>query len=483
MMAAWPDPVALGERVAVHFEVRRLPNARLLWLNGRWLTDVGMASAEQGAREGFVARLLDDFAVTSGASDVPGTRDCAHTLYADRYGGTGGALHGGSGRCGIRNGFIAKGIGKTPLVDENVDVYHRSGRLPLGEAIAETIHAEIVNRELPWGAVRTVAIIDAGFEYPHGPDAEPRRAAILVRPSFIRPAHFERSIFFGSGGRRDSAQFQDAGRVREACANAASSTLAPPLREMFRRFAQQLGTARARRLWQGRFLSSNVSIDGALVDFGSFRALPNWRRTVGLAGECFGAEAEHLRHTFISVAGYFAKYAPRALEGLDLRPFLCELAATERASFLDACLEGIGAGSSCADPDARDLGESFDEYYRCQQAARTGVDVAGGCRWIHDAFTGRAARPATLRERAAEARLLEAIRHAERTQAPAGVSMARAEGFFRPRPLLTYDASMRRARRIERLAGRDDAPARVARHIAREIALNAGSRLLTVEAA
>jgi hypothetical protein len=68
--------------------------------------------------------------------------------------------------------------------------------------------------------------------------------------------------------------------------------------------------------------------------------------------------------------------------------------------------------------------------------------------------------------------LLAAIRAAEVSQEPGGVSLRRAGEFFRPRVLLTYDASNRRARRIERLAGRRDAPQLVRRHITREISFN-----------
>jgi hypothetical protein len=468
------DPSVLSAHIAVPFEVRRLPHARLLWLNERWLIEAGIAPDDAHARASFAARILRDFAVTSRVSDLSGTSACQHTLYADRYGGTGGAVPGGSGRCGSKDGFIAKGIGKTPLVAEHVDIYHKNGRMSVAEAIRETVSAEIANHELPWGAVPIVAIIDAGFDFPYGEAAEPRRAAIAVRPSFIRPAHFERSIFFGAGGTRDSPQFQDALRVRDATRAAVAMPMAyPSLLEMFRRFAQQIGVARARRLWQGRFLSSNVSIDGALVDFGSFRAVPNWRRTIGVAGERFGAETEQVRQTFLSVAGFFGKYAPQALNGLDPRSYLRDLVALERASFLDACLSGLGARKASDSAPARELAACIEDYYRSQQAARTGVDVAGDCRWIHDAFTGRAAsRPGTSHEAAAEARLLAAIRAAEASGELGGVSMRKAAEFFRPRALLTYDASNRRARRIERLAGRSDAPRIVEQHIAREIALN-----------
>jgi hypothetical protein len=115
----------------------------------------------------------------------------------------------------------------------------------------------------------------------------------------------------------------------------------------------------------------------------------------------------------------------------------------------------------------------IEAYYHCQQAARTGVDVAGDCRWIHDALTGRAAaQPGAGHEQAAEAQLVAAIRAAEASRELGGVSLRKAAEFFRPRTLLTYDASDRRARRIERLAGRSEAPQLVQQHIAREVAFN-----------
>jgi hypothetical protein len=468
------DPVALGEHVGVPFEVRRLPSARLLWLNERWLIEAGMAPSDIAARECFAARMLRDFAVTSVASDVPGTSACESHLLADRYGGSAGELHGGSGRCGSKDGFIAKGIGKTPLVTEQVDIYHKNGRMSVGEAIRETINAEIVNRELPWGAIPTVAIIDAGFDFPYGEQREPRRAAIVVRPAFIRPAHFERSIFFGTGGYRDSPQFNDALRVRDAArAAAAAPGTYPSLVETFRRFSQQIGVARARRLWQGRFLSSNVSIDGALVDFGSFRALPNWRRTIGVAGECFGAEMEQLRRAFLSVAAYFGKYAPRHLDGLDPRAYLRELAQVEHAAFLDSCFAGCGVGDR-GDSAARALAAAFDAYYHCQQGGRIGVDVAASSRWIYDAFVPRAGRPpANERECGVEQSLLDAIRAAAPSTSLDDACFHKARDYFKPRSLLTYEASDRRARRIERLvAGRADAARVVQAHIASELASN-----------
>lgn len=439
------DPGELSPHVLVPFAVRPLERARLLWLNERWLIEAGFDPGDSEERARFAARLVRDFAVTSTQSS-PG--DDTPRLFADRYGDTDGGIHGGSGRCGSKDGFIAKGVGRTPLASPHADVYHRNGFMSLGEALREAVSGEILGRELPWGAVPVVAIIDAGFEFKYGPNGESRRAAIAVRPSFVRPAHFERSIYFGSGGHPQSEQFLDALRVREAiravCGDAARY---PTILEMFSRFAQQLGAARALRLWLGRFLTSNISIDGAVVDFGAFRTVPNWRRILGVAGENFGAEFMQLRHGFLSVAAYFGKYCPQSLEHVDVRAYLRGLEEVEQRSFIGTCLQELGTND-------REVAQAILAYYRRQQARVIGVDVAAQCHWIHEALSGRRgpqdAPPGP--ELDAERALIDALERAGARQDSVAVTRARALHFFRPRTRLIYDTADKAARRIERLA-------------------------------
>jgi hypothetical protein len=176
------------------------------------------------------------------------------------------------------------------------------------EAIREAISAEIAHIELPYGSVPVVAIL--GFSNIADGDA------IVVRPNCIRPAHFERSIFFGSAGLEGSDQRRDAIRTEDAvrAAELDSGGLAD-VGGMFRKFAQQIGASFAHRLWQGRFLTSNISVTGALLDFGSFRAVPSWRRFVGLPEETFGLEHHYLQIAWRSVISSFRKYSqdPRTL--------------------------------------------------------------------------------------------------------------------------------------------------------------------------
>ena len=333
------DPRRLSSWATVEFPVRPIETARLAWLNHRWFLEHGVNTLDSGIRAELVDELLDLYAVESQPKSTTGTR----LFEADLYGGTGGADHGGSGRCGMFGGYNAKGIGKTPLVSESVDMEHKTGKLSLAEALREAIISELCHSELPYGAIPILAIIDTGFTYRAAPGEAEERCAIVVRPNFIRPAHFERSIFFGDSGTPASHQYGDARRVAEATQTLARSTsLYPDVGEIFSRFARQLGAARAYRLWQGRFLTSNLSIDGAYVDFGAFRSVPSWRKRIGLAGEAFGSEIKQLRAGFISVLYYYAKYSNGDDLHFEVAPFFRQLPAFEKRGFLDACLHGLG---------------------------------------------------------------------------------------------------------------------------------------------
>lgn len=200
----------------VPFPVGRLPDASLLWLNERWFHDLGMAIHDTPTRARISASLLERFAVTSIEAHCVAGSFGGQTLGADRYGGSGGAIHGGSGRCGSDGMLIAKGTGPTPLVSEAHDWSHSHGCLYLYDAIREAVASEILNAEAPHGAVPIVAIIDAGFSLARTDADEPERCAILIRPAFLRLAHFERSLYFGTSGSANSDQFQDSLRVKDA---------------------------------------------------------------------------------------------------------------------------------------------------------------------------------------------------------------------------------------------------------------------------
>ena len=127
------DPGVLSEHVYVRFEVSRLSSASVVWLNDRWLIQLGLDPMDLATRQGFIDELLSSFAVQS-IDQLKADGHCRPAdgfLNADRYGGTDGTIHGGSGRCGSKHGYIAKGIGRTPLVSTLADPGHSNGFLSL----------------------------------------------------------------------------------------------------------------------------------------------------------------------------------------------------------------------------------------------------------------------------------------------------------------------------------------------------------------
>ncbi|UUL82579.1 hypothetical protein [Sphingomonas qomolangmaensis] len=297
-----PNMELLGPSLAVPTPVRAI-RARVLWINRRWWTQYTKTSINQREYCDIRDWLLDSFAVntvTKGQTDA--------VLAADRYGSNSGSLHGGSGRCAMLGNFNAKGIGPTGLVPHVSIGTHEDGRVSLAEAIREAVSSEIAARELPYGSVPIVAIL--------GLQDDAAGEAIVVRPNFIRPAHFQRSVFFGSSGFQGADQQIDAVRVRDAIDAAIARPQAigyPGLPALILRYAAQIGASQAHRLWQGRFLSANVSVTGALVDFGSFRAVPSWHRYFGEPGEFFGRDAGALARTAKALNATFAAHGYQSL--------------------------------------------------------------------------------------------------------------------------------------------------------------------------
>ncbi len=367
---------------------------------------------------------------------VAGSPDEKWLFEADLYGATGGADHGGSGRCGIFGGFNAKGIGRTPLVSDNVDAIHKTGLMSLAEAIREVIISEICHSELPHGAVPILAVIDRGFAHSTVPNVPEERSAIVVRPNFIRPAHLERSIFFGDAGARTSHQYVDASRVAEAArAVSRGAGVYPGVKQIFSRLAEQLGAALAYRLWPGRFLTSNLSIDGAFVDFGAFRAVPSWRRCLGLAGECFGSETQQLRLGFASVLYYYAKYAEGDELDFNVTEFYNALPNLVQRAFLDACLEGLGVQRATFGEQPA-LEGLISAYYAQEQQMLEGDGPECGPSTIYTILSGGdcdGSCPMEIR------RAQELIAELDRLQS-AGfpVSRSRSMVFFAPRTSLNF---------------------------------------------
>jgi len=158
----------------------------------------------------------------------------------------------------------------------------------LEEAVREAILSEVCTATFPYGTVPTIAVIDAGAKLRWRDGTYGARRAIIVRPAFLRIAHLMRTIFFGTSGYPESDQVADAAYVRDMWRAIPTASL----QKAFATVGAQFGFGNALRLWPGPFFVSNFTLDGALVDFGSFRALPNWFRAKGESrAHCFGGEA------------------------------------------------------------------------------------------------------------------------------------------------------------------------------------------------
>ncbi len=119
------------------------------------------------------------------------------TFEADRYGSRHEVCNGGSARCGFDGVFQVKGIGITPLLAQNMSKSHSHGKLFLDEAISEAIWGEICHRHLPYGSIRTLAIIKTNVqeEFSYLGNSPKKPCALAIREFSIRPAHFERATF------------------------------------------------------------------------------------------------------------------------------------------------------------------------------------------------------------------------------------------------------------------------------------------------
>lgn len=227
--------------------------------------------------------VLQNYAyLVSGVDTCPKESGRVKTFYAERYGGGGIVRNGGGGRCGFDGRYHLKGIGPNQLVGKDADAGHGNGCLCLGTAVYESVWSEIINLALPYGAIRTVAVLDTGLQFEQFGQQLAR--GLLVREPVVRPAHFIRAVYFkepSHGGLGKDAQ-----RVRLAVqqlgeflpeAVGARGDESPDVRfadgmvELARRYACQFAVARAKRITHLNVSASNLSIDGAWLDLSGTR--------------------------------------------------------------------------------------------------------------------------------------------------------------------------------------------------------------------
>jgi len=302
--------------------MRRLPDAKLLWVNQR-IARHDPAFIRCGSDLGAYENHLLDHCAYEIAAGVDERSPQNVFSFADRYGGFGIGTNGGSGRSTFLNGYYVKGVGGTPLIGFDAELNHASGGAYLEECVRETIFSEITAEEFPFGAVPTLAIIDTGMVHywPVGGDVPCERRALLIRPPFLRLAHLERAASFRSS--QPGAAEADVKRTlhmqRVLLEHHGITGLRQILGRFFANWAEQLAFGFVHRLAHGGETSSNICLNGSLLDFGASSALPSWANTSlsegGRSG--FGGELEALFTCLRSTSFYLGRFGDPSFSSED----------------------------------------------------------------------------------------------------------------------------------------------------------------------
>lgn len=315
-----------GPDTTVPFVANKLMHASVVWINERWFLERQIDVTDADTRHRLDRWLVDEYAylVPLEGEGAQAAAMPAKIFLADSYGNSEMATHGGSGRVGITGRFQVKGIGRTPLVGSSADWLHSHGCLWLEEALREAVYAEVTALEFPCGAVPVLAVLDTGMRHQLQDGKTSERRALSIRPVVVRPAYFERAVLFQPPGNEHEARMRDVRRVKqvvhyvESLARQGEPTLPERFAKTFRNLAQQIAFSRAQRLFPGNYASSNFSMDGALLDFGAFRALPNWCSYIAMNDvDGFGNENPLLSSSIKSMSFYVNKYKAAETEGLD----------------------------------------------------------------------------------------------------------------------------------------------------------------------
>lgn len=290
--------------------VRRVENATVAWINYQWLFNQGVRAEPRSLEEALVGRFA--YELEAGKAENVGKRD-RKNLWADGYGTTSLARYGGSGRAGVINGFQIKGVGRTPLAAANADWHHSHGFLWLEEGLREAVFSEVCRAESPVGAVPVVAVL-ALPERVQALSGEWKQRALLVRPFFTRPAHLQRSLLLERFdlGNPITAHVQDAARVRWYVNSLEHGQGGPwqAFNQLALAYGQQAAYAHLQGWFSGGFTSSNLTILGHFIDFGSARFVNDGRAVTyeGL-GQRYGDELHTANAVLESVSFFIKKYA------------------------------------------------------------------------------------------------------------------------------------------------------------------------------
>ncbi|NIF73493.1 hypothetical protein F3J16_25400 [Burkholderia sp. Ap-962] len=355
--------------------------------------------------------LIDEYAFSITGN---GKGAVAKVFSADRYGGSGMGEHGGSGRCGYDGRFQVKGIGATPLVGGMSGEHHADGSLSFEFAYFELFWGNLLGQILPAGCVQNLALLGISGDG----DALRQESYLLIREAAVRPAHFERAIYFAP--LRDAAMHRaaDVRRVRElarrigdflptidGASPPADDLLASGLSKLATRVADQLACLRSQFLLHG-LSSSNLAIDGRLIDFTSVTSLHPQAAYADAPFEAAWArlwsEDRIFEQCLRSICFYIAKYDPARRAGIaDVEQYVLaefRMAFSRALARYALCFAGIPLPIACSmerDPVvigwARTLFELIEAFHadslrNAVRLARLGAGEFDFLGWTFDRF-------------------------------------------------------------------------------------------------
>ncbi|MFA0084608.1 protein adenylyltransferase SelO family protein [Vibrio sp. 10N.261.51.F12] len=274
----------LPEESFFSFDAYKLNGTEVVWINKELMQEYDVGLNE----DIFKSELIENFSYVSkgytNKARIVATDK--KTFMADQYGSRHEICNGGSARCGLNGHFQIKGIGRNPLVAANMSESHSHGKLFIDEAISEAIWGEVCHKHLPYGAIRTLAIIKTNTKHKFGylDDAPSKHCALVIREVSIRPAHFERCTFFWPEENYSYLRDNDANRVRKTVPYLSKLLLGgieddpfrDALNKMIDRLACQIAASRVKGVPHGSLTSSNISIDARFLDFGTITAVPDF---------------------------------------------------------------------------------------------------------------------------------------------------------------------------------------------------------------
>jgi len=400
------------------FPARKLRSASVVWLNERYFIEQSIDVFEPVVRASLERELVEGFGYGVPAEGEPmeGYLDERSTFQADRYGGDGVSTHAGSGRVGIRNHFQVKGIGVTPLVGIDAGYLHSHGMLTLEEAIREAIFGEVASREMPWGAIPVVAVLATGTRTPWG-----ERRALVVRPNFFRASWLERAYDHRPVWADPLAHLHDVRRVRDMIQLLSGDGLGRDTRlgvkvtwigQFIDRSLAQLAHIHANRIHFGVFSSSNLSINGEILDYGAARSLPNWERVIDAAPAFGWDDLVVFKECCEQLLFYLCKYGDDSVRA-DLDESVEAYIDRRYTQYLDRELLGlVGLDTATCPADTADrVITALRKYFAHQQRVTPALLSAmreAPAGWIQSFFTGES----LAWEESFDRRVAAEVRHA-----------------------------------------------------------------------